>query len=69
MNRNLVGFGKRYGTDNEEYKVRGGAEMTGRGELWHTKEEEATRQEIAPSGKHKYVPVIKRMSKSENVDD
>ena len=34
MNRNLLGFGMRYGTD------RGGVEMIGRGELWYTKEED-----------------------------
>ena len=30
----------RYGTNNEKNTVRGGVMMTGKGEPWHTKEEE-----------------------------
>ena len=42
MYRNLVGFGMRHGINKEKkykYKVGGGVEMTGKGELWHLKEE------------------------------
>ena len=36
----IVGIGMRYGIEREKNRVRGGVEMIGRGELWHTKEEE-----------------------------
>ena len=39
MYRNSVGFGVRYGA-NEEKNTKRGVEMTGKGELWRMKNEE-----------------------------
>ena len=44
MNRNLVGFGMRYGA-NKGKNTKLGEGMTGKGELWHTKEERTRRLE------------------------
>ena len=56
MYRNLVGFGKinirRMKKRIQSY--RGGVEMTGKGELWHTKEEEGVKcVSVSESVKHR----------------
>ena len=38
MNRNLVGFGMKYGTEREKYRVSGKVYMAGKGELYGREE-------------------------------
>ena len=46
MYRNFVEFRISYGTNKEKNTIRGGVEMTYKGELWHMKDEGANHSKV-----------------------